>query len=165
MPRELAILDAEGNGYMRTAILLSTPVDEGLREQIRAGSSPQRDFFALADALDATLIAPDKAPSERGGHVSKLVNLFDVASAAFRQRHKYDLIISDVERVGIALALLFKLTGVRKRHIMICHGRLIYHPEGRLLQAFRLQSHIDRFVCYGPMIAGKLTTALGVPAD
>ena len=147
---------------MKTAILVSIPVDQGLREEIRSGLSPNRDFLALGDALDATLITPARVSPAGRSQASKLLESFKTAWAAFRQRHQYDLIITDVDRVGVALALLFKLAGVRKRHILISHGNLTHHKERRFVKLFRLQRYIDRFVCYSPLVAQKLTAVHGL---
>lgn len=149
---------------MRTAVLVSVPVDRSLKEQAQKGLSPQRDYFALADALDATLITPATRSVGRGSRLTKLTETFKIAWRAFRQRGQYDLIIADVERVGVLLALLFKLSGVKKRLILICHSRLTGHLESRLVKMFRLQTHIDRFLCYNPVVAQKLAVVHKLPA-
>lgn len=148
---------------MRIAILVSTPVRESLRDDVRAGMVPLPDYFALAEALDATLIAPAEVSSGRNSRVSKLRSMLGPAWAAFRRRNQYDLIISDVDRVGLILALLFKLAGIKKRHILITHGKLSSRWDSRFFKMFRLDKHIDRFVCYGPTVAQRLTRALGIP--
>ena len=145
-------------------MLVSVPVDQGLQEDIREGISPQRDFLALTDAINATLITPAQVSPEKRGKLSKLRSIWGSAWAAFRQGDNYDLIISDLDRVGLILALLFKLTGSRKRHILITHGKLTCPWDRRFLKMCRLDTHIDRFVCYGPAVAQELTDTLGIPA-
>jgi glycosyltransferase involved in cell wall biosynthesis len=51
------------------------------------------------------------------------------------------------------LALLLKLSRSRKRHVMICHGKVISPWSIRFMKLFRLSGQIDRFVCYGPRVA------------
>ena len=43
---------------MKTAILLSTPVDATLRSKVQADTHPQTDYLSLADKLNAALITP-----------------------------------------------------------------------------------------------------------
>ena len=50
----------------------------------------------------------------------------------------------------MVLALLFTLSWTRKRHIVICHGVMTHPLERILFKLFRLNTHIDHFVCYGP---------------
>ena len=150
---------------MRTAILVSTPVEKDLKEKIEADLSPQSDFFALQDALDAVLLTPIRASLAKRSSIFKFRESFKAAWEAFSQRDNYDLIITDVERVGALLALLFKVSRVKKHHIMICHGRLIRHMEGRLIKTLRLQDQIDRFVCYGPRIAESLPSRFGISSN
>ncbi len=148
---------------MKSAVLVSTPVDESLKERIRAGRSPQRDFFALAEALHATLICPAKCNQSGRNQVSKLLDTFRIAWAAFRRHREYDLVITDLDRVGVALSLLFKLTGVRKRLILICHGEIVRRRESLLVKLLRLQTQIDRYICYSPSVSRRISEVLGVP--
>ena len=85
--------------------------------------------------------------------------------AGFTKRKDYELVISDQDLVGFFLAILFKLTGARQRHIVICHGKLAQPHVGRIMRLLRLQTHIHRFVCYGPAVAERLMTRLKIPSD
>lgn len=144
---------------MKTAILVSAPFDSSLPDQVAEGVLPKPDFFALAEGLNATLLAPW---SKR--HLPpKPLRFARAAWAAFRERDRYDVIVSDLERVGILLALLLKLGRAPTRHIMICHGKVIRPSDLRLMRAFKLHTHIHRFVCYGPLVAGRLQSALALP--
>ena len=61
---------------MRTAIVVSTPVPEGIEELIAADKSPRRDYLALSEALDATLIYPShKSPTDQS-RLSKVLEIF-----------------------------------------------------------------------------------------
>lgn len=149
---------------MRTAILVSAPVKPGLQEQVRAGLHPQQDFFALADALNATLITPMKPDHRRAdGGIGKLSDILVPAWTAFRRAGEFDVIVSDIDRVGLALAVFLKLSRSRTRHVLICHGKIVKPNDIRLIRALKLQSHIHRFVCYGPLVARQLKSLLGLP--
>ncbi len=146
---------------MRTAILVSAPFEPALAGRAAAGAIPRPDFLALAEGLNAGLITPwanERLPP-------KPVRFARAAWAAFRERERAEVLVSDVERVGILLALLLKLTRSRTRHIMICHGKAIHPADLRLIRAFNLQTHIHRFVCYGPLVAERLQSALGLPPE
>ena len=149
---------------MRIAILVSTGLDPDLQGKIKADLHPQQDFLALAEALGARLITPLDASPGSLGKSSRALNIFRLAGAAFRQSADYDLIISDTDRAGLTLAALFKLTGTRKRHVLICHGKITQPREFQLLRALNLQQYIDCFVCYGPAVAGALKEGLGLPS-
>jgi glycosyltransferase involved in cell wall biosynthesis len=66
---------------------------------------------------------------------------------AFKLRDSYDLIVSDSEHSGIALALLFKLSGTRKRHVMITHW-LTPPKKAFFFQQLQIQTHVDRIITY-----------------
>ena len=149
---------------MRTAVLVSAPVAPSLAEEVRAGVRPQPDFLALAAALDASLIAP-LAPSRAPvGHTARPLRFLRVAWAAFRRRHQYDVLVTDLDRVGLLVALLFRAVGAEQRHVLVCHGSIASAPDLHLARALDLQRHIHRFVCYGPAVARRLRHALGLPA-
>lgn len=147
---------------MRTAILVSTPFTPDLKEQVASELHPKPDFLALAEALDATLITPGSIPKVLG-HSFKAQRIGQAALAAFQARDSYDVIISDMDRVGLGLALLFKMVDAPNRHIMICHGKLLHRQDLSLIRAFQLQRYIHRFVCYGPAVARRLKQALSLP--
>jgi glycosyltransferase involved in cell wall biosynthesis len=146
-------------------MLISAPVAGNLQEQVRAGETPQRDYFAVAQALDATLITPVKRRARKRSRAAKALETLRIAWSGYKERRRYDVIISDVVLVGVALALIFKLLGVRKRHIMIAQGsKLMGRWLSRFVKLARLESNIDRFVVYSPLLAQRLTSVLGVPA-
>src|SRR5687768_14373382 len=130
---------------MKSAILLSAPYNPELMAKVQAGTHPIPDYVALADSLNAALITPVGASKSIRGAASKAVRFAKCAWAAFRQRHNYDLIITDQERVGVILAMMMKVSGSSKRHIMICHGKIANPKDLRLVRALNLESHIDRF--------------------
>ena len=150
---------------MKTAILVGVPVDLAIKEKIRTGLVPQSDYFALCEALGAVLISPAKATSRRLWRLRSLQNIIRSAWAGFKKRHQYDLIISDSDRVGLVLALLLKLAGSRKHHVVVCHGEIVLPLEKRLFRMFRLHKEIDLLICYGEAVSEKIHADLGISDD
>lgn len=150
---------------VRTAILMSAPLDPTLGDRTRAGQSPQHDFLGLAEALDAEIIAPLKPSKRKERRVLLPLKFLRIAWAAYTRRGTYDVVLTDLEHTGLTLALLFKMARVRKRHVMICHGKIIKKKTIAFMKAFGLAEYVDRFVCYGPNVADRLRSALDLPAD
>jgi glycosyltransferase involved in cell wall biosynthesis len=138
---------------MRLAFLLSAPYDPQIRQKVQSGEVPRQDYLLISEVLGASLIAPVAPGVKPGNRVTNFIRRSRIAWAGFRKRKQYDLVISDLENVGMILALLFKLSRSRKRHVMICHGKVSSPWSIKFMKLFGLSGHIDRFVCYGPRIA------------
>jgi glycosyltransferase involved in cell wall biosynthesis len=148
---------------LRSALLLSIPFDPQLAEDVRLGKQPQPDYLALMARLNATLIAPIKEqPRSPSG---KLLGFARTAWAGFRQRDKFDVIVSDVDRVGLLLALMLKLSRSSTRHIVICHSKMLNPLDSKVLNALRLHTHIHRLVCYGQRAAELVAQKIPGLAD
>lgn len=145
----------------RVAIVLAEAVARGLRGRIEAGEHPQQDFLALSDALGAALVTPGDSRVLVAGKAGALAR---AAWNAFSQRHKYDVLIAAVDRVGLLLAALLKAGRAPHRLIVICHGKMARPQDLWALKALGLHTRIDRFVCYGPAMARRLSQALSLPA-
>lgn len=145
--------------------MLSSPVPEEQKERISRGAAPRHDLLTLADKLNATLILPGKSSWGKGGSLSRLRQLTGMAWTAFRRRHEYDLIITDLDAIGAALAFFFKITRTKKRHIVICHGKISRGNPGRLTRWLRLHKQVDAFVCYGPAVATRFVENIKVPPE
>ncbi|MEX2598235.1 MAG: glycosyltransferase family 4 protein [Dehalococcoidia bacterium] len=147
---------------MRTAVLVSAPVDPTAKSKAMHGLRPRQDYDALAEELGATLITPFSGRGKRGGALGKSAALLKSAWQGFARRGQYDTIVSDVDRVGVLLAALLKITRSRKRHVVVCHGKMAHPVDRRLVRLLRLHTHMDRLICYGPEIAEQLQRALPV---
>ena len=147
---------------MRAAVLVSAPVNMETQQKAERGLMPRQDYVALAKELDAQLIAPFGPGSKPTGWLPKVRSMAQAAWAGFSKRQEYDVIVSDVDRVGILLALLFKVTRSRKRHVVICHGKMAHPVDKRVVKLLRLHTHMDRFICYGQEIADQIQEALPV---
>lgn len=148
---------------MRTALLLSAPFDPMIAEDVQLGRQPQPDYLALAERLEATLLTPVR--EQPHSPTAKAWGFVRTAWAGFRQRNKYDAIISDVDRVGLILALMLKLTRSKVRHVVICHSKMVHPLDSRLLKILRLHTHIHRVVCYGQEAADLVARKVPGLAD
>jgi glycosyltransferase involved in cell wall biosynthesis len=134
-------------------LTVSGVIPPDIEAQIAAGQRPRADYLELARALDADWI--DYTRARETGWGTRLVETFAgsnsaLAWACFRQRHRYRLIFTDGEQVGIPLALLLKFLGrgLRDtRHVMIVH--IVSVGKKRLFfDWLGIQSHIDCFLVY-----------------
>lgn len=128
---------------MRYAVLVSVQIKPHLKQEIAAGHMPRRDYLDLSDALNAQLINTSYVPP-RGGLIA--IGLLQ-AWNAFKRRDSYDVIITDSDHAGIALALLFKMTRTQKRHIMISHW-LTPAKKVVFFRKLHIQTHIDKIITY-----------------
>ena len=150
---------------MRTALLLSIPYDPKIEEEVRLGRQPLPDYLALAQRLDATLLTPIRYGRQPTTGLGKALGFVRTAWAGFRVRHRYDAIISDIDRVGLILALLLKLTRSRTRHVVICHSKMMHPLDSNVVRLLRLYTHIHRLVCYGPEAAELVARKIPALAD
>ncbi len=132
----------------RIAVLVSSAPRPGLAAAIAAGEAPRRDYFELRDRLNAALHTPPATPG-RGYRLAQRAGGHALAMAlrAWVQRGSYDVILTDQEAAGLILGLLFKFTGTRRGHVMISH----YLSPGKkqpFFRVLRVQTHIDRTICY-----------------
>jgi glycosyltransferase involved in cell wall biosynthesis len=147
---------------MRAAILVSAPVDPNTLKKAERGLLPRQDYAVLAEELDAQLVTPVHKGEKPAGWSRKMRLLAKVAWTGFSKRHEYDVIISDVDRVGLLLALLFKVSRTRKRHLVICHGKMAHRVDKHIVKYLGLHKYMDRFVCYGPEIARQISESIPV---
>jgi glycosyltransferase involved in cell wall biosynthesis len=116
-------------------------------------TAPRRDYHEMARAFGADLIDYDIARRESGamGRVMERVggpNLL-LAWACFSRRHRYRVIMTDGEQIGLFFAAMMKFVGVgrRPRHLMITHI-ISVKKKMVFLDWLRVHSHIDRFLVY-----------------
>jgi glycosyltransferase involved in cell wall biosynthesis len=150
----------------RYAILVSAKIDYRYQTPLEGEEFPRKDYFELARALNAPIINHERVVSKLWGGGSKTAILPAVAQAwyAYRRRHEYDCILTDSEHVGIPLSLMFKMTGVRKGHVMIAH-RLSPPKKAVFFRTLRIDSHIDKIILYGSAQKNYAISRLGMAAD
>ena len=153
---------------LRVLLAISAQPPDGLTEAVAAGREPRRDYQALQAALHADLLCPADVRRTRLGRL--LARAFGIraalAWAAFRQRRSYDVIYTDGENLGLPLALLLKLRGVRPghpRHVMLTHY-LSTRPK-RILFMLGAGSHIDTLIVHSSAQRQLATMRLRMAAE
>jgi glycosyltransferase involved in cell wall biosynthesis len=156
---------ARQNTMPRIAVLVSTPLRSGLAQAIATGEAPRRDYFELRDMLGAELMAPPVRPGRFHAALQKVGgNALAMAATAWLQRGRYDAILTDQESIGLALAMLFKLTGTRRGHVMISHY-LTPAKKQVFFRLFKAQAAIDCTVCYSTAQEELALNGLGLRPD
>ena len=83
----------------------------------------------------------------------------------FRNRNRYDVLLTDGEQVGIPLALLTRVFGRGgAAHVMIVHI-LSVPKKAKLIRALRLAGQVDRYVVYCSKQGEFIREELGVAAE
>jgi glycosyltransferase involved in cell wall biosynthesis len=127
-------------------VLLVITADDALKP---SDKGPRKDYNVLAEALGADAI--DRSAVRRSrllGWLARKVGVAPVqAWLAFKQRHDYDLILTDGEHIGIPLALLLKLARSKVSHITIGH-RLTASKKKPFFKWLKVQSHITTILLH-----------------
>ncbi|NJN55877.1 MAG: glycosyl transferase family 1, partial [Anaerolineae bacterium] len=134
-------------------LTVSGKIPADIEEQIASGERPFADYLAMAHTFKADLVDYDEARKQTGwlGRlIEKIAGSNSVlAWACYQNRHKYRVVFTDGEQIGIPLALLLKYFnfGKRPRHLTIGHI-LSVGKKLRFFDWLKLQSHIDLFFVY-----------------
>jgi glycosyltransferase involved in cell wall biosynthesis len=139
-----------------------------LDREAAAGLRPRTDYVELAKAIDADvmdmryLTECATAASRLVGRVAGPV-LAQVAEAFARQR-RYGHIVARADRLGLPLALLFKLTAGR-RDLVLVSVWLSRPKKAVFLSHLKVHSHLGAIVNYGTVQRDVAATRLGVPPE
>jgi glycosyltransferase involved in cell wall biosynthesis len=119
------------------------------------------DYYALADAIRARgarvdLIDYTSAPSHG------LPRDLALAWEAFRRKGDYDVIFTNGENVSLPLALMFKATTHRPRHITIGH-RLSPPKKKPFFTVLKAFKQIDTIFVYATTQRDYALSVLGIP--
>ncbi len=151
----------------RTLVTVSGTIAPTTRADIDAGRRPRADYYELAAAMGADLLDYETA-GRLTGPVGRLVGKLAGESAllawvCWRNRRRYDTILTDGEQVGLPYALLCKLTPRRKlpNHVMIVHIMSV-RAKVAMFTLLRLRSRIDRLLVYATAQREFAITKLGV---
>lgn len=135
-------------------ITVSGTIPPSLEQEIAEGKRPEADYVAMARGFEADLIDYDKARAmtgEIGALLERVAgpNLM-LAWACFQLRHRYRVIFTDGEQVGLPFAFFLKYvggSGHRASHMMIVHI-LSVRKKTLLLDRLALHTHIETFLVY-----------------
>ncbi len=129
-------------------------------------NGPRKDYRVLAETLGAATI--DRSDVRRSGILGRLAKFVGMAPLqawlAFRERSRYDVIVTDGEHIGIPLALLLKATRSRVGHITIGH-RLTAGKKRPMFRWLKVHTHMDRIAVHSRRQYELAIEELGIPAE
>ncbi len=135
-------------------LTVSGVIDRARQERAIEGRAPRTDYGEIARALGADLLDYEMARRRHGAWGRLLEGLGGpallLAWAVYRVRHRYRILLTDGEQVGIPLACLLKLGGRGRRgarHLMIVHT-LLPRKKRVFFDVLGIQSAIDTFLVY-----------------
>ncbi len=136
-------------------LTVSGVIARSTAEDIAQQRRPRADYFELARTLEADLL-DHAAARRRSGRMGRAIERIAgpnvmLAYACWRDRGRYQTILTDGEQVGIPLAALFRFTpGARPLHVMISHV-ISARKKTLIIDLLRLRSCIDTFVVYSSL--------------
>lgn len=135
-------------------LTVSGTIPSSLEDDIATGKRPEADYLAMARGFEADLLDYAKARSVAGQVGAWLERVAGpnvmLAFACFQLRHRYRVIFTDGEQVGLPLAFFLKHLGARghrAHHMMIVHI-LSVAKKAILVDRLALHTHIDTFLVY-----------------
>src|SRR5437762_18843 len=139
-----------------------------LDREAAAGLRPRTDYVELAKAIDADVMDM-RYLTECATPAGRLVNRLagpvpaQVVEGFARQR-RYGHVVARADRLGLPLALLFKLTA--GRHDLVLVSVWLSRPKKAVfLSHFKVHSHLGAIVNYGTVQRDVAATRLGVPPE
>lgn len=153
----------------RVLLTVSGAIPDDLDALVESGDRPRPDYWVLGERLEADVVDVPHA-IERRGMVGRWVHRIGGAGPllawhVFRERRRYDVVLTDGEQVGLPLALLMRLMGSGGlRHVMIVHV-LSVPKKARLIRWARLSARIDRYLVYCTRQQEYICGRLGVAAE
>ena len=160
-------------------MLVGANIPRSLTDEIARDRNPRADFFELSKHLNARIVSFEEIDSATGSLV-KLVSRATgrsvegfwrragrsvaLALKGFWRRKDFDLVVTTSEAIGIPLALLLKLSGTKKKHLMIGH-HLSQPKKTFLWKLFGLHTHISRVFVYSTSQKKVVLSKLHTPPD
>src|ERR1700682_1274164 len=162
-PPSLASRHTPAHGTI--ALVGCTAGAETADEPIGAEELPRRDYLELRDRLAAVMIQLDR-PGRLSARLVWRALGRQAAHAweAYLRRSEYDVVHTLSEDVGLTLEVLFRITGTRRRHIMVAH-HLSPLKKRLLVRVFGLAARIDRLIVYSSPQKRVAVERLGFPSD
>jgi glycosyltransferase involved in cell wall biosynthesis/GT2 family glycosyltransferase len=158
-----------GNPRGRVLLTVSGEIAPDVLEQVARGKRPRPDYCELARALDADVVDVVEARRRAGRFGSLLERLGGVGLllgwVCFRQRQRYDAIVTDGEQVGLPFAAFCRLLlRIPPTHVMIAH--LMSVPKKALLyRALGLGRFVDAMIVYSSAQQRFVVDKLDFPVE
>ncbi|NJC71277.1 glycosyltransferase family 4 protein [Planosporangium thailandense] len=133
-----------------------------------AGERPRSDYVELARALNADIMDMQYM-TERATPVARAVaRRFGIVPAqvveAFLRQRGYDHIVARADRLGLPLALLFKVSRGRRNTVLVS-AWLSRPKKAVFLSRLKVHSHLRAIINYSSVQMELARTRLGVPAE
>lgn len=152
-----------------TAILVTTyPGQAGFAELERlaaTGRRPRREYVRLAEEFDRVVVVDDAHLRERGHPLARRLARLSLPLAqvaeAYLRRRRFAHIVALSDRIGLPLALLFKLTRSRRDLVLVADW-LTPPKKAVFLRRLKVQSHLKAIVQTDPLQQRKARDELGV---
>ena len=153
---------------MKTLILAAGRFGDSMKTRIAEGIEPRLDVFEIANALEAEVIdyeAADEAKDPTTRLIARTAGpSAAVAYLGFRERHRFDAILTTGEDIGLPLALLLRPSSAACSHTMIAHT--LFPAKKRVLLKYgRADRRIDRILAYSTSEQENMRGRLGIPED
>jgi glycosyltransferase involved in cell wall biosynthesis len=136
-----------------------------MRAEIRAGREPRLDVFAIAERLGADVIDFIDVDRSQAPAVRLAARALGASAATallgYRERERYDAILTTGEDIGIPLAAMLSTSSAKCSHTMIAHT-LFPLKKRVFFQYLRVQKRIDNLLVYSTS-EEQNTTRLGIP--
>ena len=127
---------------------------------------PRKDYAAIAEALDATLL--DRTEVHGSLLTKGIARLLGVSVAqaclAFWRRGQFDAILTDGEHIGIPLALLLKAFRSRVPHVTIGH-RISAAKKRPFWRTLRAWTHVSKILLHATLQQRIAAEELGIPKE
>jgi glycosyltransferase involved in cell wall biosynthesis len=153
---------------MKTLILAAGRFGEAMREQIAKGREPRLDVFEIAGVLGADVLDFLDVDASRLPMVRALDRAVGPSAAlaylGFRERARYDAILTTGEDIGLPLSALLKPTGARCTHTMIAHT-LFPAKKKVFFKVLHVENRIDAILAYSTSEEQHMTGQLGIEAS
>lgn len=152
----------------RVLILATTATPPRAGDEITAGTCPRIDYLDLQVRLEADLIdfnIYQRTPYrwlERPDRISRLA--WGQALYVLRHWNNYDVIYSLGEDVGVPLAFLLRLRGVRPRHIMVAHN-ILSSRKVPIIRAMRVMDRFARIIVFSSAAVDGIATTYAVKPE
>jgi glycosyltransferase involved in cell wall biosynthesis len=160
-------------------MLVGANIPRSLTDEIARDRNPRADFFELSKHLNARIVSFEEIDSATGSLV-KLVSRATgrsvegfwrragrsvaLALVGFWRRKDFDLVLTTSETIGMPLALLLKLSGTNKRHLMV--GHYLSQPKKTLIwKLFGLHTHISMVFVYSTAQQKVVVSELHMPPE
>ncbi len=144
------------------------PTPAELERLAAAGERPRNIYVEVARELDADIVDLNFV-QQNGARVSRLVArrvgiLEGQVLEAFLRRRHYETIVAFADRLGLELALLFKLARSRD-DLALVSSRLVTRSKRIYLERLRVQSQIETIISYSSVQLDLAARRYGLPRE